>query len=132
MHGVRVDSLYDVDIPSSSVLMTTTLCMTTLPLNTAISRMFGVHAIIRIHARKLYLASLFRMFDEADYHPSQDPVYEEIRSKKTNKVLVEKEEEGSQDTTVCKYKNVLKNGIVVGACEGRYDHFVRMERMHEM
>lgn len=88
--------------------------------------------MISIHARKLYLASLFRMFDEADYDPSLDKPYEEIRRKKNSKVLVETEEgDPTKDTRVCTYKNVLKNGIVVGACESRYDHFVRDENKNE-
>lgn len=33
----------------------------------------------RVHARKLYLASLFRCFDEADYSPAQDRPYEPVR-----------------------------------------------------
>ena len=91
----------------------------------------------RIHARKLYLADQFRMFDEADYDPSQTPVYEEIRQKKVpQQVIPEAEPEADAaasplNTTVCKYKNVLKNGIVVGACESRYDHFVKLFTMFE-
>ena len=65
------------------------------------------------------------MFDEADYDPALDKPYEEIRRKKNSKVLVETEEgDPTKDTRVFTYKNVLKNGIVVGACESRYDHFV--------
>ena len=31
----------------------------------------------------------------------------------------------------CQFKNTLKNGIVVGALESRYDHFVRDEEESE-
>ena len=90
----------------------------------------------RVHARQLYLADQFRMFDESDFIPPKEVVYNEVRESRkrttletANELAQECSQECSQDlmnadATLCKYKNVLKNGIVVAACESRYDHFV--------
>lgn len=76
-----------------------------------------------MHARKLYLASLFRVFDEQDYLPSQDPVFDFARpSHFHTEVPADTVEEPIAPR--CHFKNVLRNGIVVGAVESRYDHFV--------
>ena len=65
------------------------------------------------------------MFDEADYDSSKDQAYPSIREKRKETTLPEFiEEETPLDGLTCHYKNVLKNGIVVGACEEHYDHFV--------
>ena len=65
------------------------------------------------------------MFDEADYDSSKDQAYPSIREKRKEKTLPDFiEEDDPLDGLTCHYKNVLKNGIVVGACEEHYDHFV--------
>ena len=67
------------------------------------------------------------MFDEADINPDETPVYEAIRQKKNPLSSSEDETPANVlDATSCRYKNVLKNGIVVGACESRFDHYVRV------
>ena len=78
---------------------------------------------ISIHARKLYLASLFRVFDELDA-VSSDSNYEATRPRHLNTQTPESVLEG-EIPSQCQFKNTLKNGIVVGALENRYDHFVR-------
>lgn len=126
-----------VDILYLLVLMTITPYMIILRLNTAMSRMNGFFIIMdRVHARQLYLADQFRMFDESDFIPPKEVVYNEVRESRkrttletANELAQECSQECSQDlmnadATLCKYKNVLKNGIVVAACESRYDHFV--------
>lgn len=101
--------------------------MTTPPSNTVINRREFHWLVNRIHARKLYLAEQFRMFDEADYNPDETPVYEAIRAKKNPLQAPADEPPASVlDATTCRYKNVLKNGVVVGACESRFDHYVRL------
>lgn len=63
------------------------------------------------------------MFDEQDYLPSQDPVFDFARpSHFHTQVPTETVEEPVAPQ--CHFKNVLRNGIVVGAVENRYDHFV--------
>ena len=69
----------DVDIPYWWPSMTTTRSMTTRRSSIATSRKGEGKVTGRVHARKLYLASLFRCFDEADYSPAQDRPYEAVR-----------------------------------------------------
>ena len=57
------------------------------------------------------------MFDEADYDSSKDQAYPSIREKRKEKTLPDFiEEDNPLDGLTCHYKNVLKNGIAVGAC----------------
>lgn len=84
---------------------------------------------LSIHARKLYLASLFRVFDELDA-VSSDSNYEATRPRHLNTQTPESVLEG-EIPSQCQFKNTLKNGIVVGALESRYDHFVRDEEESE-
>lgn len=131
--------ILSVDTLCLSALMTTTPCMTTLRLSTATNRRNVLYMITgRVHARQLYLADQFRMFDESDFIPPKEVVYNEVRESRKRTALEtvselaqEPSQEPSQelvnaDATLCKYKNVLKNGIVVAACESRYDHFVSL------
>ena len=79
-----------------------------------------------VHARKLYLASLFRCFDEADYSPAQDLPYEPTRIHTPRDPIGEiPSNQIPGDGRVCYYKNTLRNGLVIAALENRYDHMVR-------
>ena len=81
--------------------------------------------VTRIHARKLYLASLFRCFDEADYSPAQDKPYPVVRVHEPREPVNEMPaDDAVGDGRVCTLKNTLRNGIVIGALERRYDHMV--------
>jgi hypothetical protein len=64
------------------------------------------------------------VFDEADYNAAKDVVAPEIREKKMNVSVSLEEEEEDLDTSVCRFKNVLKNGVIIGATEGHFNHFV--------
>ena len=87
--------------------------------------------ISRVHARKLYLASLFRCFDEADYSPAQDLPYEPTRIHTPRDPIGEiPANQIHGDGRVCYYKNTLRNGLVIAALENRYDHMVRMISIH--
>lgn len=104
-------------------------CMIILPLNIATNRTYFSllhHCIIAsVHARKLYLASLFRCFDEADYSPAQDRPYEPTRLHIPREPMGEvAEEQMTGDGRVCTFKNTLRNGLVIAALEKRYDHMV--------
>lgn len=88
--------------------------------------------ICSIHARKLYLASLFRCFDEADYSPAQDKPYPAVRVHEPREPVNEMPVESAVgDGRVCTLKNTLRNGIVIGALESRYDHMVDIKRENE-
>ena len=124
-------------------------CMITQPLNIVTDRMFSlivfqiafqiafIHSFIHfysfirpltcsVHARKLYLASLFRCFDEADYSPAQDLPYEPTRVHTPRDPIGEiPADQIHGDGRVCYYKNTLRNGLVIAALENRYDHMVR-------
>ena len=87
--------------------------------------------ISSVHARKLYLASLFRCFDEADYSPAQDLPYEPTRIHTPRDPIGEiPANQIHGDGRVCYYKNTLRNGLVIAALENRYDHMVRMISIH--
>ena len=84
-----------------------------------------IYFIHSVHARKLYLASLFRCFDEADYSPAQDRPYEPTRLHTPREPMGEvAEEQMTGDGRVCTFKNTLRNGLVIAALEKRYDHMV--------
>lgn len=87
---------------------------------------------LSIHARKLYLASLFRVFDELDAvaSDSSEVHYEATRPCHLNTQTPDAVLEG-EIPSQCQFKNTLKNGIVVGALENRYDHFVSAEEESE-
>ena len=70
------------------------------------------------------------MFDEQDYLPSQDPVYDFARPSHFHTQVPEETVE-EPIPSQCHFKNVLRNGIVIGAVENRYDHFVEaVVRIH--
>ena len=172
----------DVDIPCWWPSTTTTRSTTTLRSSIATSRRGGGEVTGRVHARKLYLASLFRCFDETDYSPAQDRPYEAVRlhvprnvrervvgdgksvgegvsesgemkeagqsgetkqtsqSGETNQAsqsgeMKQTSQNGEMNPTneattqqpdgrTCTLKNTLRNGLVIGALESRYDHQV--------
>ena len=90
---------------------------------TTIRRCIGV-LLCRIHARKLYLASLFRMFDESDWMEDKSgDVFPEQRVSRLHREVPPMESE-SCSVGKLKFQNVLENGVVIGAVENRYDHYV--------
>lgn len=97
-----------------------------------------------IHARKLYLPSLFRVFDEADWmqerasnasnasetSDSSDPsdpseAFPQQRVAQLHReVPAFQPESGVAGTARLRFQHTLRNGVVIGAVENRYDHFV--------
>ena len=97
-----------------------------------------------IHARKLYLPSLFRVFDEADWmqerasnaseasetSDSLDPsdpseAFPQQRVAQLHReVPAFQPESGVAGTARLRFQHTLRNGVVIGAVENRYDHFV--------
>lgn len=78
----------------------------------------------RIHARKLYVASLFRMFDESDWMEDRSgDVFPEQRVSHLHREVPPMEGE-SCSVGKLQFQNVLENGVVIGAVENRYDHYV--------
>ena len=76
------------------------------------------------------MASLFRCFDEADYSPAQDKPYPVVRVHEPREPVNEMPaEDAVGDGRICTLKNTLRNGIVIGALERRYDHMGLIERM---
>ena len=99
-------------------------CTTIRFSSTRISRSCADVFSCRIHARKLYLASLFRMFDESDWlEDKRGDVFPEPRVSHLHREVPPMEAESGGGGKL-QFQNVLQNGVVIGAVENRYDHFV--------
>lgn len=79
-----------------------------------------------IHARKLYLPSLFRVFDEADWMQERalDDFPQQRAAQLHREVPPLQPETPMPPTPHIAFQNTLRNGVVIGAVENRYDHFV--------
>ena len=99
-------------------------CTTIRSSNTITNRRRIDVLLCRIHARKLYLASLFRMFDESDWMEDKSgDVFPEQRVSHLHREVPPMDDE-SCSVGKLQFQNVLENGVVIGAVENRYDHYV--------
>ncbi|CBK20532.2 uncharacterized protein [Blastocystis hominis] len=82
-----------------------------------------------IHARKLYLPSLFRVFDEADWMQERalDDFPQQRAAQLHREVPPLQPETPMPPTPHIAFQNTLRNGVVIGAVENRYDHFIKFE-----
>lgn len=102
----------------------------------AVARASPLHR--SIHARKLYLPSLFRVFDEADWMQERAPdasdaseaseaseAFPQQRVAQLHReVPAFQPESAVAGTARLRFQHTLRNGVVIGAVENRYDHFV--------